>query len=54
MKVLSITDQPDGSAIAEIEMTEKEKDVLIEYAFLDMLRKGMEAHEDNFRTTVSE
>jgi len=54
MNVLSITEQPDGSAIVEIEMTEQEKDIMIEYAFLDMLKKGIEAHEDNLRTPVPE
>ena len=54
MQVISITEQPDGSAIVELEMTETEKDVMIEYAFLDIMRKGIEAHEDSFHTPVPE
>lgn len=54
MKVISIKEQPDGSAIAEIEMSEEEKDIFIEIGILTAIQKGMEAHEDNFRTPVPE
>ena len=54
MQVISIKEQPDGSAILEVEMSEKEKDTMIEYAFLDMVRKGIESHEDSLSTPVPE
>ena len=54
MKILEIIDQPDGSAIVEVEMTEKEKDMCIEIGFLKMLEEGAKVHEDNFRTPISE
>jgi len=54
MKVIEIKEQPDGSAIVEVEMSEEEKDVCIEIGFLTMLKEGMKAHEDSVRTPVSE
>lgn len=54
MNVIKITDQPDGSAIVEVEMTEQEKDMFIEIGFITALKEGMKAHEDNFRTPVPE
>ena len=54
MKVLKIIDQPDGSAIMEVEMTEQEKDLFIEIGVITAIKEGMKAHEDNFRTTVPE
>lgn len=54
MNVLKITDQPDGSAIIEVEMTEAEKDMCIEIGFITMVKEGMKVHEDNFRTTIPE
>lgn len=42
MEVISITDQEDGSAIVELNMTEAENNMLIEYAVVDILRKQME------------
>ena len=54
MNVISIKDQPDGSAIVEVEMTEQEKDLFIEIGFIHALKQGMEAHEDNFRTPIPE
>ena len=54
MKVISIEDQPDGSAIAEIEMSEEEKDLFIEIGILTAIKEGMKAHEDNFCTPVPE
>jgi hypothetical protein len=54
MKVLDITELEDGSAILEVEITEEEKNFFIEYAFNDMIKKGMKTHEDYLRTTVSE
>lgn len=42
MKVLSVTDQPDGSAIVELDMTEEENNMLIQYAVVDILQKQIE------------
>jgi len=41
MEVLSITDQPDGSAIVELNMTEEENNMLIQHAFVDLLKKAI-------------
>ena len=54
MKVISITEQEDGSAIAEIEMTQDEKELFIEVGILTAIREGMKVHEDNFCPPVSE
>jgi hypothetical protein len=53
VKVLEIKEQPDGSAIIEVEMTNEEKDMLIEAGFLSLLMKGMVAHENDIRTPIS-
>lgn len=45
MEVLSIKEQPDGSTIVELEMTEQENNILIEYAVIDILKKQIEASE---------
>ena len=47
MKVLAIRDQPNGSAIVDVEMSEKEKDMLIEYGFNAMLKTVIETFEEN-------
>jgi hypothetical protein len=54
MNVLSIEEQPDGSAIVEVEMTEKEKDMFIEIGILTCLKEGIKQHEDNLRTPAPE
>jgi len=54
MNVISINDQPDGSAIIEVEMTEKEKDLCIEIGFITMVKEGLKAYEDNLCTPVPE
>jgi hypothetical protein len=54
MKVIQIEEQPDGSALVTVDMSEEEKDTCIEIGFLTMLKEGMKAHEDNFRTSVPE
>lgn len=54
MNILSINDQPDGSAIIEVEMTEKEKDLCIEIGFITMVKEGIKIHEDSIRTPVPE
>jgi ribosomal protein L25 (general stress protein Ctc) len=42
MDVLSIEEQKDGSAIVTLEMTEKENDMLVEHAVIDILKKQLE------------
>jgi RNA polymerase-binding transcription factor DksA len=46
MDILSIKEQPDGSAIVEMEMSEKENDFFVEYAILDILRKQIKIIEN--------
>jgi len=41
MKVLKITDQKDGSAIVDLEMTDEENNILVEYAVVDILKKQL-------------
>ena len=45
MKVLKITDQPDGSAIVDLELTEQENNFFLEYAIVDILRKQIKRME---------
>jgi len=54
MDVLSVTDQPDGSAVLEVTMTEEENNILIQYAVADILQKQIERikNEDNLRSTI--
>jgi hypothetical protein len=56
MEVLSVTDQPDGSAIVELNMTEEENNILIQYAVADILQKKIERikNEDNLCSTISD
>jgi len=46
MDVLSIEEQDDGSAILTLNMTEKENDMLVEYAVVDILKKQIERIND--------
>ena len=46
MDVLSVTDQPDGSAALEVTMTEEENNILIQYAVADILQKQIERMKD--------
>lgn len=46
MDVLSVTDQPDGSAVLEVTMTEEENNILIQYAVADILQKQIERMKD--------
>lgn len=50
MKVIQIKeDFPDpGVCTVECEFTKEEIDFYVEYAFNDMIKKGMEAHEKMF------
>lgn len=56
MNVLKIEDQEDGSAIIEMEMSETERDFLIEFGFNEMLKKVVKGFEDeiNIRPSVSD
>lgn len=45
MEVLKITDQPDGSAIVDLELTEEENNFFLEYAIVDILRKQIKIME---------
>lgn len=56
MNVLKITDQPDGSAIIELEMTEEEHEMLLSYAVTNLLKEHIERmeNEDNLRTPIPE
>jgi hypothetical protein len=57
MKVLKITDQPDGSAIIEIEMSDEENNFFVEYAVVDILKKQLERiknGEIDIRPTIPE
>ena len=42
MEVLSVTDQEDGSAIVELDMTEQEQNWLIQHAVCDILQKAID------------
>jgi len=46
MEVLSIKEQPDGSAIIELSMTEEENNLLVEYAVIDILKKEIKRAEE--------
>lgn len=46
MDVLSIEEQPDGSAIVELSMTQEENNILIEHAVLDILKKQIKRAEE--------
>lgn len=45
MEVLKVTDQEDGSAIIELEMSDEENNILVEYAVVDILKKQIKREE---------
>ena len=45
MKVLKITNQPDGSAILDLEISEEENKLLIQYAVVNILKEQIENEE---------
>ena len=53
MKVLSIKDQEDGSAIVELDLTEEEEHFFIENAIVDLLKKQLERMENEHGTNRS-
>ena len=46
MEVLSVKEQPDGSAIVELSMTEEENNILVEHAVIDILKKQIKLAEE--------
>ncbi len=50
MDVLSVEEQEDGSAIVTLNMTEKENDMLVEHAVIDILKKQIERMDNEHRT----
>jgi len=56
MKVLKITDQLDGSAIVDLEMSDEEQHIILEYGFCCLLKDQIERmkNEDNLCTTIPE
>ena len=56
MKVLKFDEQPDGSAILEIEITEKENQFFVEYAVTNIIKEQIEREKDEnyIRPTIPE
>lgn len=46
MEVVKITENEDGSATLDVNFTEKEINILIEYAVVDILKKHINKLED--------
>ncbi len=46
MNVLKMTELPDGSVDMELEMTEEENNMFVEYAIVDILKKQIKRMED--------
>lgn len=42
MKIIEVKEQEDGSAIIELDVTEDEKQLLMELGFDTMIRRGIE------------
>ena len=47
MEVIEIKEQSDGSAIVELDVTEEEKQMLLNVGFETMIRRGMEIMKDD-------
>ena len=45
MEILKIIDQPDGSAILDLEISEEENNMLIQYAVINILKEYIESNE---------
>ncbi len=54
MNVLCIKENDDGSAVVELDMTQKELSIVIEVGFSKMLKDGMEAFEDVLKRESTE
>jgi hypothetical protein len=49
MEITSMVEHEDGSATLQVTMDEKTKSFLINYAFLDLIKKGMTDFKDEFK-----
>lgn len=49
MKVLSIKEQPDGSALLDLEMTEEERDLFIEIGVITCLKEKIKEFEEELK-----
>ena len=47
MEVLKITEQDDGSAIIELDMTDEEKQFVLDIGFQTILKEGIKRIEEN-------
>ena len=61
MEVLSIKEQPNGSAIVELEMTKEEQNVFLEIGLMHCLKESLknfeeelENNETNLRPSIPE
>jgi hypothetical protein len=46
IKVLTVTEHEDGSATLVLDIDKETNDYLINYAFIDLLRKGLKEVEE--------
>jgi len=53
MKVISLTEKPDGSALIEVDVTKDELQGIIEVGFSRMIELGMEGFEDVLKSKAS-
>ena len=47
MEVLKINDNPDGTATLDLEMSNEEQKLLIQYAVTNLLKEYIESCEEN-------
>lgn len=45
MKITDLIEQEDGSAICQMELTNKEKEFLIEFAVVELLRRHIDEQD---------
>lgn len=48
MEVLKTTELEDGGAVLEIDMTKEEVEFIINFGFVELLKKGMAIFEEDF------
>ena len=46
MKITKFEEQPDGSALCEVELTKEENMFFVEYAVIDIIQKQIEREKD--------
>jgi len=51
IKIIDVEDQPDGSAIAHIDMDEEAHRLVVEEGFLSLLRKHVDDQENSCKST---